>query len=169
MASFPVYTLEDLNILDFNEYDTAMLEDLIFARAEWLAEEGNEDIAVRFLRASFRGWIYCRDNADACVEFVLAEGPTLGVGHQAWMMNEVNKLVWPSEEGIGLTNADAFAVTAQIALDYGIISEEADPAAVYRNDLAQTALDGITEMMPDVDIFGAEWEPSEVEITPNGE
>ena len=31
---------------------TAMLQDAIFARASWLAEEGNEDVATRFLRAS---------------------------------------------------------------------------------------------------------------------
>ncbi|MEP7290471.1 MAG: ABC transporter substrate-binding protein, partial [Chloroflexota bacterium] len=30
-GTFPVYTTDDVNILDFNEYGTAMLEDLIFA------------------------------------------------------------------------------------------------------------------------------------------
>ena len=27
----------------------------------WLGEEGNnEEVAMRFLQASFRGWMYCR-------------------------------------------------------------------------------------------------------------
>ena len=67
-----------------------MLQDAIFARKAWLAQAGNEDIAVKFLRATFRGWIFCRDNAAKCVDHVLAAGTTLGKGHQAWQMNEVN-------------------------------------------------------------------------------
>jgi len=169
-GTFPVYTLEDLNILDFNEFGTAMLEDNIFVRSEWLAEDGNEEVAINFLRASFRGWAYCRDNPAECVEFVLDIGPTLGEGHQAWMMNEVNKLVWPSANGIGLTDPEAFAVTAQIALDYGVISEAAEGEGVtFRNDLAQAALDSLATDFPDLDLVGAEFVAPEVEVTPRGE
>lgn len=169
-GTFPVYTLEDLNILDFNEYGTAMLEDGIFVRADWLAEEGNEEIAIKFLRATFRGWIHCRDNPDDCVGFVLEAGPTLGEGHQAWMMNEVNKLIWPSPDGIGIMDAEAFDISAQIALDYGIISEPAEGEGVtYRTDLAQAALDSLAADFPELDVIGEDWEAPEVEITPNGE
>lgn len=167
--AFPVHTLDDLVILDFNEYGTAMLEDNIFVNAGWLAEEGNEDVATRFLAASFMGWVHCRDNPDSCVESVLAEGPTLGVGHQNWMMNEINKLVWPSPNGIGITDAEAFATTADIALSYGVITEAAVPEEVYRNDLVEAAHAWIMENYPDLDPLGAEWMAAEVEITPNGE
>ncbi len=88
-----LYSMDDLNILDFNAEGTAMLEDGIFTNADWLAQPGNEEIATKFLRASFRGWIECRDNPSECVDFVLQAGPTLGQGHQAWQMNEVNKLI----------------------------------------------------------------------------
>lgn len=169
-GAFPVYTLEDLNVLDFNEYGTAMLEDLIFTDAGWLAEEGNEEIAIKFLRASFKGWIACRDNPGECVDFVLAEGPTLGVGHQEWQMNEVNKLVWPSPNGIGIVDPAAFDVTAQIALDYGVISTAAEGEGVaYRSDLAQAALDSLATDEPELDVYGAGFVAPEVEITANGE
>jgi len=170
--TFPVYTLDDLTVLDFNEYGTAMLEDGIFVNAGWLAEEGNEELATRFLAASFEGWIYCRDNADSCVESVLAEGPTLGVGHQNWQMNEVNKLIWPSENGIGIMDPEAFTTTADIALTYGegiIISEAPVPEEVYRTDLAQAALSMLQENMMDIDVNGMDFMAPEVEITPNGE
>ena len=49
-GEFPVYTIDDLNVIDLNEVGTAMLEDGIFANEEWLAEEGNEDVAIRFHR-----------------------------------------------------------------------------------------------------------------------
>ena len=63
-----LYQPEDLNVINFNDVGTAMLQDHVFVSADWLAEEGNEDLAVSFLKASFRGWIYCRDNPDECVE-----------------------------------------------------------------------------------------------------
>ena len=67
-----------------------MLQDAIFARASWLAEAGNEDIATRFLQASFQGWIYCRTNPADCIQYTVNAGSTLGTGHQTWMMNEIN-------------------------------------------------------------------------------
>ncbi|NWF69401.1 MAG: ABC transporter substrate-binding protein [Chloroflexi bacterium] len=167
-GNFPVYTLDDLNIIDLNEVGTAMLEDLVFANEAWLAEEGNEDIAVRFLRASLRGWTYCRDNQEDCVNWVLAEGSTLGVGHQTWMMNEINKLIWPSPLGIGLLDMELYQQTADIALNYEVIGAEPDEGAV-RTDLAQAALDSLMADFPDEDFMGLEWEPLEVAITPNGE
>jgi NitT/TauT family transport system substrate-binding protein len=104
------------------------------------------------------------------VGFVLDAGSTLGEGHQAWMMSEINKLIWPSPDGIGIMDADAFDISAQIALDYGIISEAAEGDGVtYRTDLAQAALDSLAADFPDLDVTGEEWEAPEVEITPNGE
>ena len=69
-----LYQPEDLNVINYNDVGTAMLQDALFARAAWLAEEGNEDIATRFLRASFQGWIYCRDNPDDCVQYSVDAG-----------------------------------------------------------------------------------------------
>src|SRR5688500_4838367 len=78
-----LYQPEDMNVIDYNEVGTAMLQDAIFARAAWLAEEGNEDVTERFLRASFRGWIYCRDHPDDCVQYTTDAGSTLGGGPHA--------------------------------------------------------------------------------------
>lgn len=167
-GEFPVYTIDDLNIIDLNEVGTAMLEDNIFVNEDWLAEDGNEEIAIDFLKASLRGWIFCRDNVEACVDYVLASGSTLGAGHQAWMMNEVNRLIWPSPNGVGVMDADLFAQTADIALNYEVISQEPDEGA-YRNDLVEAALAELQEEYPELDVFGLDYEPAEVEVTPNGE
>lgn len=167
-GTFPVYTLEDLNIIDLNEVGTALLEDGIYANEEWLADEANQETTVKFLRASFKGWIYCRDNPGDCVEYVLAEGSALGVGHQTWMMSEINKLIWPSPLGVGQLDTELWARTAEISLTYSVIEAEADENAA-RTDLAEAALAGLTEAEPDLDVAGEEWVAPEVEITPNGE
>ena len=162
-----LYQLEDLNIIDFNEVGTAMLQDHIIARESWLAEETNgvpnEQIAVCFLRASFRGWIHCRDNPDECVDIVLDQGTILGEGHQVWMMNEINALIWPSPAGIGILDEELWDQTVQISLDSEILTEEPSDGA-YRTDLAEAALAGI-----DGDVTGEDFEKAEVEVTPGGE
>ncbi len=158
-----LYQPEDMTVIDYNEVGTAMLQDAIFAREAWLAEEGNEDIAERFLRASFRGWMHCRDNPEDCIEFTVNAGSTLGSGHQAWMMNEINPLIWPSPEGIGIMDAELWDQTVQISLDSGIITEE-PPYDAYRTDLAEAALEGI-----DGETTGDDFTKGTVEVTPGGE
>ena len=45
----------DLNVINYNDVGTAMLQDALFARASWLAQAGNEDIATRFLQGVVPG------------------------------------------------------------------------------------------------------------------
>ena len=156
------YTLADLNVLSMDADGVGMLQDGVFASNAWLADSAHQDVAVRFLRATDLGWIYCRDHEDACVDIVLASGPALGAGHQRWMMNEVNALIWPSPNGIGLLDAAAYRRTVDIALQFGDI---ANPPAgtVYRTDIAQRALDSL-----EGDASGFGWEKALVEVTPGG-
>jgi len=111
-----LYQPDQFNVIDYNEIGVAMLQDSLYSRAAWLAEPGNEDIAVRFLRASFKGWIYCRENPDDCVQYALDHGSVWGKGHLAWMMNEVNNLYWPVPGGIGALDPDAWAQTIETAI-----------------------------------------------------
>jgi NitT/TauT family transport system substrate-binding protein len=161
-----LYQLDDLNVFKMSELGTGALEDGIFVREDWIADEANQDIATRFLKASFRGWIYCRDNPDDCVQYVLDEGPTLGEGHQRWQMNEINKLIWPNESGIGVMNEADYDTTAQIAQDYNIVKN--DPGeGVYTTEFAEAAVAALEE--DGVDVNGADWEAPEVEVTEGGE
>jgi NitT/TauT family transport system substrate-binding protein len=163
-----LYQPEDLNVIDFNEVGTAMLQDHIFTTESWLAEEGNEDIAVAFIRASVKGWVYCRDNFEECVDIVLDNGPTLGRGHMTWQLNEINKLIWPSPAGIGIMDEALWDQTVAVALEGAVITEEPSEGAV-RTDLAEAALESLAEEDAELDLTGEEWEPAEVEITPGGE
>ncbi|MFQ5614049.1 MAG: ABC transporter substrate-binding protein [Anaerolineae bacterium] len=158
-----LYQPEDLNVIDFNDVGTAMLQDHVFVDADWLAQEGNEDLAVRFLRASFKGWIFCRDNFEECVDIVLDNGPTLGKGHMTWQLNEINALIWPSPNGIGIMDQSLWDQTVQVSVEGGVIS--APPSSdAFRTDLAQKALEGI-----EGDTTGMSWTRRQVEITPGGE
>ena len=114
-------------------------EDGIFARADWL--DGNTPLAARFLRASLKGWEFCRDKPTECVEIVLKESPVLGREHQAWMMAEVNKLIWgppAPRTPFGKMDPDAFKRTAEIALKFGVIKKPAD-AGAYTHEIWELA------------------------------
>ena len=159
-----LYQPTDLNVINYNDEGTAMLQDALFARKAWLDQAGNEDVATRFLEASFRGWIFCRENPDKCIEYTVDQGSTLGAGHQAWMMNEINPLVWPSPNGIGIMDQALWDQTVAVSVEAGIIPE-APPADAFRKDLAEKALANIT----DADTKGADFTKGTVEVTPGGE
>jgi NitT/TauT family transport system substrate-binding protein len=162
-----LYQPEDLNIVDFNDVGTAMLQDHVIARESWLAKSTNgvpnTQIATCFLRASFMGWMHCRDNADECVQIVLDRSPILGEGHQTWQMNEINALIWPSPDGIGILDPDLWQQTVDISQEFDIISAPPTNGA-FRTDLAQAALDGI-----EGDDTGDTFQKADVTVTPGGE
>jgi NitT/TauT family transport system substrate-binding protein len=161
-----LFTLDDLNVMLMSDLGTGALEDGIFVTEEWIADEANQDTATRFLKASFKGWAYCRDNPDDCTQYVLDAGPTLGEGHQAWMVNEINKLIWPNDNGIGVMDEEDYDTTVQIATDYGVVKN--DPGeGVYTTEYAEAAVAELED--EDVDVNGEDWEAPEVEVTPGGE
>ncbi len=161
-----LYTLEDLNVMLMSDLGTGALEDGVFVQSEWIEDEENQDIATRFLKASFKGWAFCRDNFEECLQHVLDNGPTLGEGHQRWQLNEINKLIWPNDLGIGIMDPESWEITKQIAVDFGIVENEPDAEATYRTDLAHDAAGALEE--EGVDILGEDYEPEEVEVTPGG-
>jgi NitT/TauT family transport system substrate-binding protein len=161
-----LYTLDELNVMKMSDLGTGALEDGVFVTEDWIADEANQDIAKRFLKASFRGWVFCRDNQDECLQHVLDNGPTLGEGHQRWQLNEINDLIWPAPLGIGVMDPESFQVTADIAKDYKIISKPATDEA-YRTDLAEAAMQELKD--DDVDVNGEDWTKETVEVTPGGE
>jgi len=158
-----LYQPTDLNVINWNDEGTAMLQDALFVRAAWLAEAGNEATTTAFLKASFQGWIYCRDNPDDCIQYTVNAGSQLPAGHQAWMMNEINPLIWPSPNGIGIMDPALWQQTVDVSMGAGII--KAAPAAdAYRTDLAEAAL----AELADADAKGTSFVKGTVEVTPGG-
>ena len=158
-----LYTPDDLNVISWEQYGTSMLQDAIFASEAWLKLAGNKDIAVKFLKASFKGWIFCRDNPTECVDIVLKHDAKLPKGHQTWQLNEVNGIIWPAPNGIGITDKAAFDRTVQVALDGKILTKPV-VGQPWRNDLAEKAL----AELGSADTKGASWQKATVTLTEGG-
>ena len=132
---------DDLIVIDFNAEGTAMLQDGIFAASEWLHEPKNKNIAARFVRASLRGWEFCRQSARECVDVVLHESPALDREHQTRMLAEVTKLIWgpPARRTpVGKMDPEAFKRTADIAFKFGLITKPVDSGA-YTDEIWEIA------------------------------
>jgi len=156
--------MSQINVIKMQDVGTGMLEDGLFSTASWLKSPANQAIAVKFIAASLAGWIYCRDHMAECVSLTLKEGPTLPKGHQTWMMNEINKLVWPNAAGIGIMSTSDFNRTADISKEFGVIKNA--PSGAYRTDLATKAVAQLKKQ--GLDVYGKSWKPANVKITPGG-
>ena len=161
-----LYQPEDLTVIDFNEVGTAMLQDSVWVTEDYAA--GNGDVIEAFLRGSFKGWIFCRDNPETCVDHVLAAGPTLGSSHQLWQMNEINGLIWPSPGGIGVMDADLWDQTIEVATTQIPELQGADiPAGSYTTTHAEAAVAALND--EGLDTVGSGWTRLDVELNEGGE
>jgi len=117
----------DLNVLDMNDAGVAMMEDCLFVSAEWIAE--NEDLYVRFLRASIKGWAAACADPAAAGQTVFEVDESVSLDHQIYMAEEIAKLVVPEgfdPANIGYIDMDAIQQTADMAFKYGLLDEAAD-------------------------------------------
>jgi len=166
-----LYQPEDFTVINWNDVGTAMYQDAIWASEERLADSAYQEMTQAFVTASLKGWIYCRDNAQECADIITANGSKLGASHQLWMMNEVNKLIWPSPLGVGVIDPALWTQTVNVALntlnadEVAIIT--ADPgAAAYTNQYAEAANAALTA--DGLDTTGDGFAPITVELKEGG-
>ncbi len=160
-----LYQLSDLNVIKMQNVGSGMLEDNLFSTASYLSSKAHQQIAEKVIGATLAGWIYCRDHVTQCVNFTLKAGPTLPRGHQLWMMNQINQLIWPSTTGIGIMDKAAYARTAKLPQQFGGI-KKAPTAGAYRTDLAAAAVAGLKKQGLDVD--GTSYKPLNIKVSPGG-
>ena len=166
-----LYQPSDLNVISYEDVGVGMLQDAIWANGDRLADDPEYvDIATRFVAASMQGWAYCRDNPEACRDIVIAQGSTLGASHQLWQMNEVNKLIWPSENGIGFIDQATWDQTVAISMETPnlegatVLTAPPSPDA-FTNDI----VDAAHALLGGIDLSGSGFAAIEVTLEPGGE
>lgn len=170
-ATGKLYTAADFTALDWNDQGVAMLQDAIWANTEKLQDKDYADRTVKFIAASLKGWAFCRDNVEKCRDITVAAGSTLGASHQQWQITEVNKLIWPSPNGIGMIDKTAWDRTVSIAKtarnQEGATVLTKDPdAAAYSTEYVTKALDLLKTQ--GVDVNGASYAPQPVTLSEGG-
>jgi NitT/TauT family transport system substrate-binding protein len=157
--------LSELNVIKMEAIGTGMYEDGIFTTEKWIKDKGHQATAKKFLAASFKGWIWCRDHAKDCANIVLKQGPTLLRGHQTWQMNEINALIWPAKS-LGVMDPTVYKRTAATTKKFNKLKRLPGHEA-YRDDLAKAALAQVKAQ--GMDVNGRSWKKATVKITPGGQ
>ena len=167
-----LYTPEDFNVVSYEAEGVGMLQDAIWANGDKLASDpAYADTAAKFVAASIQGWAFCRDNAEACRDIVVAKGSTLGASHQLWQMNEVSKLIWPAPMGAGMIDSAAWDRTVSLAmgtknLEGSTVLTAAPTDGSYTNDIVTEALALLAEL--GVDTTGDSFAPITVTLNEGG-
>jgi NitT/TauT family transport system substrate-binding protein len=170
-ATGKLYTPEDFAIIDWKAEGSSMLQDAVWANTDKLNDPAYQQQTVKFLAGTIKGWAYCRDNAEACRDLVVAKGSKLGKSHQLWQMNEVNKLVWPATGGIGTINETDWKQTVDLSLTTKnqtgdtVLTKQPEGLA-FTNDYIKQALD--QAKAAGVDVNGAAFQPQTVTLTAGG-
>lgn len=177
-ATGKLYTMDDIDVISYEDTAGAMLQDAIWADTKRLSDDpAYADAATRFLKAVIKGWVFARDNpaeaADITYKAATAPGVSafpVGPTHQLWQMNEVNKLIWTGGD-FGLVDSAAWDKTVKGALaaknqdGLNLITTE-PPASAYSNDFIEAALKALKDEGVTVD---GEYTPIEVTLTEGGQ
>jgi len=149
-----------------------MLQDAIWANTDKLSDQAYQDQTVKFIAASLKGWIYCRDHVSECRDIVVKAGSKLGASHQLWQVNEVNKLIWPSPSaGVGTIDPAAWTQTVKVARTavnadgQTVLTKDPDDKA-YTNDYVTKAIEQLKG--EGVDVVGANYKPETVTLKADG-
>jgi NitT/TauT family transport system substrate-binding protein len=176
-ATGELYTLDDLDVIYYEDTQGAMLQDAIWADTARLADDpAYADAAVRFLKAIIKGWLYARDNPEdaAAKVYDIASNAEaafpVGPVHQLWQMNEVNKLIWTGAD-FGVIDQAAWDKTVAGALaainQDGLPLITAEPAdSAFSNEFIEKALAELAD--EGVDVSGA-YTPIDVTLTEGGQ
>ena len=177
-ATGKLYTMDDINVISYEDTAGAMLQDAIWADTKRLSDDpAYADAATRFLKAVTKGWVFARDNpteaADITYKAATAPGVNafpVGPVHQLWQMNEVNKLIWTGGD-FGTIDSAAWDKTVQGALKAVnqdglnlITTEPADSA--HSNEYIDKALAELKDEGVTVD---GTYTPIDVTLTEGGQ
>ncbi|HEX6506531.1 MAG TPA: ABC transporter substrate-binding protein [Chloroflexota bacterium] len=129
-----------LRVFDYNKLGIIVLEDGIFAKQGWLAS--HRQIAVKFLRASIRGWQYAVAHPDQAgrISFSHAQPGSTTQAHQIYMARNVAQLIKygpGAMHTIGYMSPSAFQTTWSILLQQHIISKR--PTFAYNQSYWRAA------------------------------
>ena len=127
-----------------------MLQDGVFVRGDWIKDTANQATAVKFLEASFKGWIYCRDHLSRVHEHRAEERAGAAEGASA-LADERGQRAHLAEQARHRRSwiRSSSSGRPTIAKTYKVIKKPATKAS-YRTDLARKAVANLQKQGLDV-------------------
>ncbi|MFA5633966.1 MAG: ABC transporter substrate-binding protein [Candidatus Dojkabacteria bacterium] len=129
------YDESEFTVFDMEDEGVAMLQDALFVKREYLEE--NEDLLVRFLKATIKGWEYAIQNPEDAIERIdldFIQGDETAKKHHIRMGVESGKLYKAddgSTKGLFYINKDKLQQTVDIATKYIDEVKDIDTEKIY--------------------------------------
>lgn len=111
------------------DYGIHAYGDTLFTSAALLAE--NPDLALRFLRASLRGWRWAVENPSDAAALALKYDDSLDLEEEVALMHASVPLIRTGDDEIGWMRADVWEETQRMLLDHGLLAGPLDSDAVF--------------------------------------
>lgn len=118
-----------INIIYPDDYGIHFYADTLFTTDELLADD--PDLAMRFLRASLKGWTYAVENPGEVPVMVQKVKPDADTTIESGRMNASLPLVNTGQDHIGWMKADVWAGMAQTLQEQGVLTAAVDVTEVY--------------------------------------
>jgi len=138
------YREDDFTVFDMEEEGAGMLQDALFVKKDFL--DNNQDLLVRFLRASIKGWEYAIANPEEAVDLMnldFTANDVTAKDHQIRMAQETAKLYQADDgESMGLfyINKAKLQQTVDIATEYIDEVKDIDIEKIYTLDIWEEAI-----------------------------
>jgi NitT/TauT family transport system substrate-binding protein len=142
---------DDLTIINPSDYGISVPHGALLANEQWL--NANKDAAVRFVRATMKGWDYAFEHADEAADVsaksALAAGGEAATKDleqlQSMSIAEMQRLHYPE----GFDKADhakidpaIYAEVAGIVKEFGLVKNDPDVTGAYDATVWQSAVGG---------------------------
>ncbi len=138
------YSEDDFVVFDMEEEGAGMLQDALFVQRDFL--DNNEDLLVRFMRATIKGWEYAIANPQEAVDLMgldFTQNDVTARDHQITMAKETAKLYQADDgttEGLFFINTDKLAQTVDIATEYISEVKDIDMSKIYTLSIWEKAV-----------------------------
>jgi len=141
----------DLTIFNLQDLGAGMLQDALFVKRDFLNK--NQDLLVRFLRATMKGWDYAVTHQTEAVDLIgmdFTANDVTAKEHQIKSMAAIAKLVVADKgttQGLFYIDTTKLQKTLEIAQKYVKEVKEGQPIElknIYTNDIWTKAKEGVT-------------------------
>ena len=118
-----------LNVINPDDYGVHFMSDVIFATDTFLTQ--NHDLALRFLRATLKGWTYAVENPVQAAAFVAKYKPNADLSYETATLTASLPYINTGEDHIGWMKPEIWTNMEQTLLEQGVITKPIDVTQVY--------------------------------------
>ncbi|MEN2976658.1 ABC transporter substrate-binding protein (plasmid) [Tistrella bauzanensis] len=124
--------IDDLTVFTPDDYGVTTQQDSFLVSEKVLAEK--PELVQGFLNATLKGWKYAFEHKDEALDIVMAASEGLERGHQALMLDEIERLMVAgraAEEGLGALDMASIEKVQADLISFGALKEPVDLKAAF--------------------------------------